>query len=123
MKANNHYIRHLSSHGFLKDLDDILEVARSVSTSIESGNLYGQLVSAFDKALSLFRDLIVYKALDNTMLTRRIKTLQDQDAILLKVICEGLLCPSFQTNHLVFDFIKTVLVTFQCDLCQHRLRS
>ena len=55
--------------------------------------------------LCLLLDLIVNEALDNIVLTRGIKTLQDQDAILLKVICEGLLRPSFKANHLVLYFI------------------
>ena len=89
----------------LEDLNDLRVVFRHLACTVESCYLDGYLVHILDKLLRLLFNLLVDKPLHHSVLTRGVKTLQHKDALLFEVIGKGLLRPSFDTYHLVLDFV------------------
>ena len=54
--------------------------------------------------------------LNYIVLTGGIKPLQNEDALLLEVVCQGLFGPSLHADELVLDFVVCCFVAFKCHL-------
>ena len=123
LQANYHNVWHLLILSLLEDLNDVLIVSGRVPTCIKASDLDGDFVSLFDNFLLFLHHLIIDESLDDIMLRGGVQALQNQYTFLLEVICQCLLGPPLEADHLVLDLVHRVLMAFERHLGQHGLRT
>ena len=118
MESHDDDVWHVLLPRLLENLHDRLVIWWSVPPCVEASDLDHDLVGALYVRLLLLLNLHINELLSHVVLARWVQTLQDQDALLFEVISESLLLPAFQTDHLVLNFVESILMPFQSHLGQ-----